>query len=273
MTVTLKSIYSFSNYRAYIEHYCDHQRTTRKVTYRQMAARAKMGSENYFQMVISGRRNLTVENVFQFAKAMELPRTEHRYFELLVLENQAKSAELKAYYREELKALKRTEHLQKVTAKLPEILSSWYFPGIIAVLMGSKEGVNLNELSKLTGVPSTQIEGALAVLKQKALIRELANGKVMLEENYFAFNGGAHFNFDRFQKEQIERSLKALQKRKTSGAKFFALSFTIAKGRVAHFGERLRTFAEEIVDEANQDPPQEILQLNMQLFPLKDTQK
>jgi uncharacterized protein (TIGR02147 family) len=100
-------IFSFTDYREFLRTYYAEQKKLRPhFSYRFFSRMAGLKGNNYLQMVMAGKRNLTPTSISKFTKALKFDKREAGYFENLVLFNQAKSDKEKDLYFERLITLK-----------------------------------------------------------------------------------------------------------------------------------------------------------------------
>jgi len=104
---TSPSVLDYMNYREYLKDHYDVQKEERTgFTYAKFASAAGLKSPNYYKLVMDGEKNLTVDNVVRFAKALGFGDIETDYFETLVYFNQAKNRVEKDHYLGRLKRIR-----------------------------------------------------------------------------------------------------------------------------------------------------------------------
>lgn len=92
-------VQNFNDFRAFLKAFYDEaKQISKKFSHRYFALRAGFSSPNFLHLVINGKRNLTERYIQSFASAMKLEPEEKRYFETMVLHNQAKERGIKDYY-------------------------------------------------------------------------------------------------------------------------------------------------------------------------------
>jgi uncharacterized protein (TIGR02147 family) len=262
------SLYDFKGYREYLKAYYDWKKETDgKFTYRSFSELAGLNSPNYLQLVISGRRNLTVDNIHQFSRALGHSTAETQYFEQFVLRDQSDDPRQVVYYNSALKKLKKEKSERTVRVETPELMTNWYFPGVIAVISGRENPVGVDEIVRMSGLKVSAVREILDTLLENKLIVE-RDGGFLLEEERFVYQYRAKIKdrFKIFQRAQLKRTQEALEKQLDQGAKFFSHAFTIAHKDRDACVERIKMFLSEFSEEANRSKPEELMQLNVQLF-------
>lgn len=262
------NVHSYKNYREFLKAYYEHQKSIHsKFSYREFSKRAGLHSPNYLQIVISGKRNLTVENIHQFARAMDLTFNELSYFEMLVLANQSKDPIQKDYYNQKVKSIRPKMGKGKARSSSLELLDHWFFPGIVAALAGRVEGVLTEEILRLTHLSGADLAPVLEQLQKNKIIFMVENRYFLKEDQFiFYFKNKVSNRFQRFQEAQLEQSKRALYSHSDKEAKFFSHAFTIEKQNLKMYHEKVRQFLEELSEQSNTDKPEKLMQLNIQLF-------
>ena len=135
----MRTVFSYSDYRSFLKDFYEFQKQRREYSYKAFSIEAGLKSPNYLKLVIDGAKNLTLENIHNFAKALKLSWEETHYFEVLVNCNQAKSQEVRSYYEKIIAKLRgSTPQNQKKIHHQQAFLSHPYIPAIICVAPGLK---------------------------------------------------------------------------------------------------------------------------------------
>jgi uncharacterized protein (TIGR02147 family) len=84
----------YTDYRAYLRDMLAHLKATqRRFSYRFFSKKAGYASPNFLKLVIDGQRNLSLDSIERFARALDLTEAEGRTFQALVLLGQARTDE------------------------------------------------------------------------------------------------------------------------------------------------------------------------------------
>ena len=266
-----KSIYQYKDYRKYLRDYYDGQKQcTSRFTYEYFSKQAKIKSPNFLKLVMNGKRNLTIEKMHQFAKALKLSQLERNYFEILVFYNQAESEQTQTYYYQKLKELSKLNPAKKVECYTSDIIAQWYYPALILYLHDKEATVDLAPLALMVGVGGSDIG---------AIIKELLSAKILIIENNKYYSSSAYFYIHRertniiqqsYLRSQLCQSLKAFDNqqsgKKQACANFFSHTFTLSKAEWEKYVELVKSFLETTTTLSNEDTPNAIAQLNIQLF-------
>jgi len=85
-----------------------------------------MAGPNFLKNVIDDKKNLSLESIGRFSKALGLKKKEAEFFQLLVLHNQAKTLTEKQDHFLRMTEFSDRSGLQKLQADQFEYLSNWY---------------------------------------------------------------------------------------------------------------------------------------------------
>jgi uncharacterized protein (TIGR02147 family) len=173
----MKSIFSYTNYREFLkDFYQDNKIDNPRFSHRHIAV--KMGFDSgYFTKIIQGKRNISKKLISKFAVFLNLKVKETRFFEALVLYNQAESLSEKRQYLERLLSFKRTD-----TAVLDkhqyDLFDKWYYFAIREILAFYPFSGDYKELASLSE-PQIRLKDAkkaIQVLEKAGLIVKKTSG-------------------------------------------------------------------------------------------------
>lgn len=90
------AVFDFLDFREFLRSFYDWKKKAyADFSYSVFARRANLKSRSYLRLVISSKRNLTLEMLPRFAKGLELSENEAEAFKALVRFNQAKNLEVR----------------------------------------------------------------------------------------------------------------------------------------------------------------------------------
>lgn len=135
----MEKIYTYSDFRKFIQDYYLHQKSLKKAfTYRTLSARAGINSSGFYPLIVQGERDLTDATIEKTAIALQLDPRESEYFANLVRFNQAKSLKTKNLYFDKLIELLQKKEVHVITEDQHDIFSEWYH-GVIRELVICRE--------------------------------------------------------------------------------------------------------------------------------------
>lgn len=266
------NLYDYSDFRTYLgDTYLHRKQKDSAFSYKRFAQQAGLGSPNYLKLIIDGDRQLTVTNIHRFAQALELTYTEIQYFEALVHLCQAESTREKSYYRARVSELSRGVS-RKLTRKPSStaLLDEPSTMGVVLCLHGANTVTAATEAAEKTGVKPERVQKIIQVLVGEELLN-VVQGKFELTEKYIKFqdrksrSGGQKKYF----RAQLDASVRALETRYERDAKFYCNTFTIAEDSLEILQDRVSGWIDDLMERTNAESPEKIMQLNLQLFPVK----
>ena len=103
-------IYEYIDYRKLLNDlYKEKREEYPYFSYRYIAKKVGFSSAGFLANIIQGKRNISPEYIFGFAKLFKLKKTETEYFELLVNFDQARNHDQKKYYFEKILSSKKSK--------------------------------------------------------------------------------------------------------------------------------------------------------------------
>ncbi len=170
----------YTDYRQYLCDYYTHKRNSSKVfSYRSFCLKAGLKSPSIYLEVASGKRNLTHATIGAFIKGLGLSEREGRFFENLVLFNQAKNEGTQKKYLAILRGLRYRKPQKQIPFHLYEYYEKWYNPVIreIAVVMDWDEDYSKLAKSVNPSIKITQARESIRLLVRLGLLRKNEKGK------------------------------------------------------------------------------------------------
>lgn len=268
-------IFNYLDYRSFLEDFFAFRKARDpEFSLRAFARlpRMALSSSSFISAVIKGRKNLSQGLRLRFGRAMELGPAEMEYFELLVQQNQSKSADEKTHYQGQLARFhgSRARVLNDGQARF---YSRWYY-AVVWHYFGLRQDHNSPaRIAKSIFPPITpqQAEEAIRVLLELKLIRKLANGYAVADRHLAAGKGMRGSAAREHHKEFMRLALDGLDAAPCRDRRYDVTSFSIsARGRerVMERIDALRAEVRELAESDDRDPGgSRIYALSLQLFP------
>ena len=269
--MVLKSVYQFKHYRSFLQHFYDYNKKVLSgFSYALFAEKAQLPSANYLQMVIKGRRNLTVENIHRFADALELESGEREYFEALVLFDQADLKQVKDFYRDRLERLKVNQPESAATTRSMALFAEWYHP-VVWVAAEGKTRQQMIVIGRTMNLKASQIEGALDQLMEDGLLTEDGKGQtfqLVVEHLQSRDSRSVKVLQKEYLGKQLDLSKWAWRHRYGKEGVFLSHTFTLDVADYPLFSAQMGDFLSTVVAQADKKKSNNISQINMQMFSL-----
>lgn len=267
----MKSIFSYTNYREFLkDFYQDNKSDNPRFSHRHIAA--KMGFDSgYFTKIIQGKRNISKKLISKFAVFLNLKIKESRFFEALVLYNQAKSLSEKRQYLERLLSFKKTD-AAVLDKRQYELFDKWYYFAVREILAFYPFDGNYEELASLTEPPirPKDAKKSISVLEKAGLVRKNAAGIFERVEPVWTTGSDVrsialvnlHRSMADLGKEAFDRFRRDLRSMST-------LTVSVSEHEYKAIEKEIETVRQKILTMARScEKPDRVYQCNFNVFPL-----
>lgn len=271
---------TYDCYRALLSDFFAHKKSLRAgFTYRRFSHLAGLKSPNYLQLVMQGKRNLSVDTASPVADALKLTGAEKTYFLALVAHASAATQKERDAAQRQMLVSTRQALTTEMSKAHSEVLRSWHHLVIremtfLPDFCPSASWIS-NRLSNL--VSPEQAEESLALLQRAGLLQPNSTGGLSPAEP--VLDTGDNFS-NKLDASQARRMLdyhlqvfavwrRRLEELSPEDRELALLNIPLNHSRLAEFKERLRAFQDEIIGWVKDEPdPQDIYQLGLCLLPL-----
>jgi uncharacterized protein (TIGR02147 family) len=249
--VGVPDLYSALNYREYLaQWFAARKKLQSGYSGALFAKKARISSHTLLGMVIRGERNLSTETIRGFIRALGLRSKEALYFEKLVLFNQSKDSEDRAYYFEQLHALSQSNGRELITKikNHAAYLSHWYIVAIreLVALEGFQadgEWISRKLKKKIT---KKQAEEAWALLLELGLVKETASGYEVVDPLMDIDPGMVDFAIRNYHKEYLDRAKDAVDGEPLEDRELSSLTMAISEEDLPLLREKIKEFRKKL---------------------------
>lgn len=269
------NIFEYSDYRQFLRDYYAKAKETKKCfSYRFFAKKAQINSPALFNLILTGRRNLSKSYIPKFATAMGLKKREQNYLETLISFNHAKTPEAKRYYLELLNGFKRDKDGAMITESQYEYLSNWYYPVIreLITLSNFKEDPEWIRKMLCERVTIWKIKKALETMLRLELIkRDETSRLVQNEKGLTTKDDIASTAAYSFHEKMLKLAAEILVATKGGEREISGITMALSDEQFSEIKSRVRNFEDEIIkylNETSHHKPNTVFQLNVQLMPM-----
>jgi uncharacterized protein (TIGR02147 family) len=266
-------VFEYLDYRKFLrDFYKSRKRNGRGFSYRAFSRRAQLQSPNYLKLVIEGQRNLTGSMANRFANACGLDGDDAAYFENLVQFNQAKTSSERASFYDRLRSFRRYRRVQKLEVDQADYHSTWYLPAIRELAARSDFRDDPEWIAKkvLPPISVSEAKRALDILFRLGLVARGEDGRVRQTDVHVSTGPetlGVHIAT--YHRTMMERASEAIDLVKATQRDISSLTLCLGPDGLAELKLRIQAFRRELLKLSEDDPsPRQVVQLNMQLFPL-----
>jgi uncharacterized protein (TIGR02147 family) len=265
------ALYRYNDYRLFLKDMIEHLRqTTYRFSLRQLANQAGFSTPNIFQMVLNGQRKLNNDGINRVADLFKLSNKEREFFRNLVNLGQAKSHEEKDHFYRQLTHSQRYSVLNKDEKYLYKFYSRWYFP-VIRELVSTTDFIPDPAwiAERITPpISSAEATRAIRILEQCNQIRRTERGYEQITPVVTTGEEVTSVAVTNFHKTMIRKAAEALDKTPHTQRNVSSLTFASSNETYSAIVKEIYTMQQRIIAMLkNERKPEEVFQLNFQLFP------
>lgn len=266
-------VFAYLDFRAYLRDYYNARKASaRGFSYRSFSRRAGLSSPNYLKLVIDGKRNLSPEMAKRFAEACGLPKDEQRYFIDLVAFGQATNVADRDQYYTRLTGFQRYRQAHKLDLAHAAYYSAWYMPAIRELAARADFDANPEWIARqlLPKITVTEATRALETLLELGLLVREEDGSVKQQDVLLSTGAetrGVHIAS--YHRTMMQRAMESIDLVGSKDRDISSLTLCLGREGIRAFKERVQRFRKELLElSALEDDPEQVVQLNFQLFPL-----
>jgi uncharacterized protein (TIGR02147 family) len=266
-------VFEYLDYRAFLgDFYNQRKRLGRGFSFRAFSRRAGLKSPNYLKLVIDGGRNLSPQMAERFAEACGLAGDAVRYFVDLVAFNQAgTSAEREKQYAK-LTGFRRYRQAHKLDVAHAAYYSAWYMPAIRELCASADFRGDPEWIARQMVPPITRAEAnrALETLLELGLLSRGADGRFAQTESLVSTGAETRgLHIASYHRGMMERAMASIDLVPALERDISSLTLCLSPGGLHLLKERVQRFRRELLElSAREQDPEQVVQLNFQLFPL-----
>jgi uncharacterized protein (TIGR02147 family) len=262
------SVYAYSDHRKFLQSTFESKRKDQpNLSLGRFSTLIGFSSANYAGLVIEGKRNLTQETIHRIAKALGMSFEETEWFEAITLLKQSSSEEETRHYRQRLAKLKTLLPLSSARFSPKQLVTHWHYPVILMAVERASRQEAIARVTKILPLSESQIGKIIdQLIEGELLIEDGSTYRLNHSHQVFHDLKSSSVKHKQFLKEQLRLSAFALERCYEKGAKFYSHTFSLSKSDFAVCENRLRALLSEFTALSDASDPDEVAQLNIQLF-------
>jgi len=266
-------VFGYLDYRAFLRDVYNARKTKgRGFSYRSFSRKAGLKSPNYLKLVIDGERNLSHEMAGRFAEAFNLDDDEARYFADLVAFNQAASLAERNKHYGRLTGYQRYRQAQKLDLAHAAYYSAWYMPAIreLAARSDFREEPAWLAEQLVPPISTLEAERSLQILIELGMLVRDDSGKLRQAEVLLSTGPETRgLHIAAYHRGMMQRAMESIDLVPPSERDISSLTICLGANGLRSFKERVQRFRRELLElSALEDDPEQVVQMNFQLFPL-----
>lgn len=267
-----RRVFEYLDYREYLtDFYAFQKANTYGFSYRTFAKAAGCKSVNHPHLVITGRRNLTSAMAVRFAQACGLSEEEQAYFNDLVAFTQAKTPTEKQHFYTRLGRYAPFRKVHKLTEAQATYFSKWFIPATreLAARADFRADPHWIAGELEPSITPAQAKQALKTLLELGMIELDDAGGAARTEPLVTSGGPLGHHLVAFHREMIERARDAIELIPRDEREISSVTVCVSRQRLRELKQQVREFRQQLLRTAEQDDtPECVVQINLQLFPL-----
>jgi uncharacterized protein (TIGR02147 family) len=264
-------IFAYTDFRKFLsDAWTERKAADKRFSHRAIATRAGFASSAFFGRILSGDANLTPTAALRLAEVFRLDRTETRYFEHLVLFDQARSQEERALFLDRIVAWRKGRVPQLESDQI-EFCENWWVVVMREVLDLVESEGDPKALAKILrpAITAAQAKHALDVLERLKMIAKNPQGLWRKTEAILTTGNLEAAAIETFRRDTLRLAGEAIDRFPREDRSISTLTVTLSPATFERLRDRFRHLRREILDMAREDREADrVIQVNIQAFPL-----
>ena len=271
-------VYAYLDYRAFLrDHYAAKKAASRAFSYRAFSKRAGVASPNYLKLVVEGKRSLSPKMSERFAHACGLDADASRYFVHLVTFNQAKSSTERSQAYDKLTGFQSYRQAHKLELAHAAYYSDWYMPAIRELAASAQFQADPEWIADqlVPKVSPLQAQRALETLIELGLLVRNSAGRLVQADALVSTGPETRgLHIVAFHRAMTQRAIESIDLVPAAERDISSLTLCLGRGGLATLKTRLQRLRRELLElSALETEPEQVVQVNFQLFPLSRAPK
>jgi uncharacterized protein (TIGR02147 family) len=266
-------LYRRLDYRTVLkEFYEESKKKDPKYSFRVFAQKAGFKSKAYLIEVISKKKALSKNSIFQVTRAMGLNLREGDYFETLVRFNEAKSIAEREYNLHRLMALAGKTKAALLGGEVYGYFSEWFHPAVreLAAMAGFKKDWAALAEAVRPAITPPQARNSVELLVRLGLLKKAGNGRYALGQRHVSTADEiSSLAVARYQQKTMALATEALERFPPEVREISTLTAGLSETCFKSLKKEIQLFRKQLVQLVEADTGADrVYQINFQLFPL-----
>ncbi len=267
------TIFEYEDYRIYLDDMYHYLKLNLKpFSFRYFSRRAGFASPNFLKLVIEGKRNISLDSIPRFSQALKLTKVESEFFFHLVQFNQAKSPSEKSNCANRLLSSRGFQKIHPLKQAEYAYYANWYYIPVreLIAFKNFKENPHWISQTVFPAITPEQAKQALKDLETLGLIIRNSDGQLtQTQRTVTTPNEVSSSSIVRYHKDMMGKAADSIDSVPRDRREISAACVPVSKETALKIKKMIQDFRQEILAIAHEDQnPQTIYQINMQLFPV-----
>lgn len=270
------NIFEYTDYRKFLRDWYQASKIAGSpFSYRAFSQRAGLKSINFLKFVMDGIRNLTAESTAKFALGLKLNKQETEFFKNLVLYSQARTHEEKNRHYQDLLHSRKYSQLQPIERDQFEYYATWYHPVIRELVVSRDFDGNYEWIAQhlFPAISTSQAEKSVKLLEKLGFIERLKNGR-WKQANTLVSTGAelkSHIVHN-YHKIVLDLTKQVIDEIPMDRRDVSTMTLGVPRSQIPELKKLIQKFRQEVLKAVSSEAPtEEVLQLNIQMFPLTNS--
>jgi uncharacterized protein (TIGR02147 family) len=268
----LPNIFEYTSYRTYLSEVYRYRKQHERFSFRQFSKQAGFASPNFLKLVIEGKRNLSGESIEKIARGLKLDADQVEFFRHLVLLNQASTASERQHWAELLFSSRFFRKLNPLKTAVHAYYSNWFVVAVreLVALPSFQEDPEWIASSLSPQISPQEARAAIETLLKLGLLRRTAEGKLVQSEELVTTGDEVKsLSVAQFHREMIQKGSESIERFPAEKRDVSSVTLSVSEQGRLQIKTLIQRFRKDLLEIAARDQsPDEIVQINLQLFPL-----
>jgi uncharacterized protein (TIGR02147 family) len=265
-------IFAYENYRSFLKDYFSEQKKLKKMfSHRYFAKMAGFSSSSFCSHVMDGKKNLSINSILKMISGLELEGKAARYFETLVLYNQAKTLHERELFFTQLNKIRKSTRFYRVNKKQFVFYDKWYYSVIRELVVYSNWNGDYEKLGKMVVPPISREKAkkSVEILLEIGLLKKDNKGTYRQSSKVITGESAPPVAINKLKKEFLFKAVDSEEKfkkpHKYSSSVTLSMSMKNYNKAKKMIDELRRQILIMAMDDSKVD---KVFQANFQMFPL-----
>ena len=267
----MPDIFSYSDFRKFLaDAWAERKAQDPRFSHRFIGLRAGFASSGFFSRILSGGVNLTPTGALKLAEIFRLGSRETRFFELLVLFDQARTHEERMLFLDRIVSWRKTD-IATLDSERADFCKDWRAVAILQALDLIEHTDRHDALGRMLQpqIDGQEVRRILSLLEKLGLARKDVNGIWRKTEAVLSTGDTDTESLDLFHQSTMALGMESLDRFDRSERSISTLTLSLSKATFDRLRDRIRLLRREALELARSDEqPDRVLQINFQMFPL-----
>ncbi len=266
-------IYNYLDYRQFCHDWYKFKKNSDKeFTFKSFAKLADLKSPNYFQRIVSGKRNLSEKHLPGFKRAMNLSDHEYEYFKTLLHFDNASDSIKKTKFFNQLVSMRKIKGVHQISNNQLKYLDKWWYPIIreLVTIINFNEDYSILASSCIPKISESQAKAAVNYLLKNRYIKKSQTGLYEQQDPILSTGDEVRSLFvKKFHRENLSIGSELVDLISPEEREVSSINFSVSQKRYEKIKEEIQKFRRQLLNlvESDDDLPEKVYSASFQLFP------